>query len=65
MNTNTIARSANTVSRFARRSAASLLALGGLLALRTRAQADIVVDRFVGPQQVYSYEQANRLLPPE
>lgn len=47
INTNTVA---NTIARIARRSAA-LLALGGLLALSHTAQADIVVDRWVGTSQ--------------
>ena len=52
MNTNSIARK-NMIARFTR-NAAALLAFGGLLALSHTAKADVVVEKFEGPQNVYN-----------
>ena len=54
MNINT-----NTVSRIARRAAASLLAFGGLLALSHTAKADVEIYRFVPPAQAFQVPQGS------
>jgi hypothetical protein len=53
---NTIAQAVAHFTRSARLAAASLFAVGSLVALSQTSRADIVIDQFVGPQQVYSYD---------